>query len=83
MTEAIFMVHGSSSSRVYRAFLLLYLDVYDTMAATAYTKAFNSAQFYKSNQWYRNKCLKFAHMLILFITVVYRHINTLNFEIGT
>lgn len=59
------------------------LDVYDTMAATAYTKAFNNAQFYKSNQWYTNKCLKFAHMLILCITVVYRHINTLNFEIGT
>lgn len=58
------------------------LDVYDTMADTAYIEAFNDAQFYKRNQCYTKKCLKFAHTLILCIIVVYRYINTLNFEIG-
>lgn len=56
------------------------LDVYDTMADTAYIEAFNDHSCIKV---YTNKCQKIAHPLILCIIVVYRHINTLNFEIGT
>ena len=67
LTEAVFIVHGSSS--ILESTVPFYpytLDVYDTMADTVYMEAFNDPQFYKSNR-YTNKRLKFAHTLILCI----------------